>query len=172
MKTKEIKQSVDPSQQGRNSHAMEKRRAIAKNLFQTGKITQKEIAELVGVSERTMSKWVAEGNWDKNLSETIQSVITGIQQELLSYMDIAKKEPDKVLPAKYADARIKTIRSLQLLQENQLNDMQRVSFMTELLEFVTQKMKGEFEMKETCENMSIQDIAHLILNSYINDHTK
>lgn len=35
----------------------------AKQLFLDGKMTSKEIAEIVQVSERTLSKWVSDGKW-------------------------------------------------------------------------------------------------------------
>jgi uncharacterized protein YjcR len=40
------------------------KKEYAKLLYLKENMTQKEIAERVGVSERTMSKWVKEGNWE------------------------------------------------------------------------------------------------------------
>jgi transposase len=40
-----------------------KAKETAKQIFLDGKQTSKEIAQLVGVSERTLSKWVTEEKW-------------------------------------------------------------------------------------------------------------
>ena len=45
--------------------AKTKERKLAEELFATSTRTQKEIAEMVGVSENTLTKWVAEGGWEK-----------------------------------------------------------------------------------------------------------
>lgn len=48
-------------------------RAYARTLFLTTTKTQKEIAEIVGVSEQSLSKWANEGDWEpqrKSLTTT------------------------------------------------------------------------------------------------------
>ena len=43
--------------------SMDKRKEWAKELFIKENLTQKAIADRVGVSENSLSKWVIEGNW-------------------------------------------------------------------------------------------------------------
>lgn len=45
----------------------------AKTLFLTSKMSQKDIAELVSISEKTMSLWVNEEHWDTLKDEITQS---------------------------------------------------------------------------------------------------
>lgn len=44
---------------------IKQKKDYAKTLFIKEKLTQKEIAKRVGVSERSLSKWVNEDNWNK-----------------------------------------------------------------------------------------------------------
>lgn len=37
---------------------------VAMNLYLTGRMTQRAIADLVGCNENTMKKWITDGKWD------------------------------------------------------------------------------------------------------------
>jgi len=76
----------------------------AKLLFVKEKLTQKEIAAKVGVSEVTISKWVKDGKWDQLRStisvtreERLRSTINQLTEldNLIASREIKYRFPDK-----------------------------------------------------------------------------
>jgi len=73
--------------------AKDKERRLAKELFLQGK-RYKEIAQLVGVTEKTLSRWVATGNWKtirdaklntgKTKTDNIKQILSDIADETIS----------------------------------------------------------------------------------------
>lgn len=60
-------------------------RDYAKALFLAGGLTQKEIAEKVGVTEKTLCKWIKDGKWEtlkKSLLTTKQSQLSELYDQL------------------------------------------------------------------------------------------
>lgn len=93
-------------------------RALAKELyFYTGK-TQKEIAGIVGVSEKTLSDWAWEGDWEalkKAVELTPERVVQDLYKELEELNKlIQSREPGyRFADAKEADARRKIVSTIR-----------------------------------------------------------
>ncbi len=67
---------------------------LAEKLYMANELSQKEIAENLDVSEQTICKWVAEGNWAvirKSLT-TSKSQQLALQYEILAYLNKSAKE--------------------------------------------------------------------------------
>lgn len=90
------------------------RRANARKLYMDGKYSQKEIAEIVGVTEKTISNWANQDKWkdqrtasllaDKNIEENEKLALSNLgdmmiskQQERMELMRV--KEEDRDLEA-------------------------------------------------------------------------
>lgn len=83
----------------------------ARNLYVTGQYTQKEIAELVGASEKTISKWKEDGEWEalqtsllttrenelRRLYKMLQNLNDSIDEKAENKIPINSKEADAVL---------------------------------------------------------------------------
>ncbi len=69
---------------------------LAKMLFVNENISQKEIAERLDVTEKTVSKWVKEGDWEKlkvSLLVTKDSQLTALYAQLQAVNDEIKIRP-------------------------------------------------------------------------------
>ena len=69
---------------------------LAKMLFVNENISQKEIAERLDVTEKTVSKWVKEGDWEKlkvSLLVTKDSQLTALYAQLQAVNDEIKTRP-------------------------------------------------------------------------------
>lgn len=63
----------------------ETKKKLAKELFLTNKYQQKEIANMVGVVENTISRWIKDGKWHllrANLTTTKESVLSNWYAQL------------------------------------------------------------------------------------------
>lgn len=101
--------------------AKKKERGLAKRLFIDKLMSQKEIAETVNVTEKTISNWVNDGNWrqlrdaklnnSKSRTENIKKVIeelTNMTLQTLKKIKIAEAEgnQDELLELKKETTRI------------------------------------------------------------------
>lgn len=68
------------------------KRSKAKSLFITNQYTQKEIAELVGVSEKTVSKWKEQDGWESFK----MSLLTTRENELRRLYKMLQKKNDEI----------------------------------------------------------------------------
>jgi len=69
---------------------------LAKILFINDDVSQKEIAERLTLTEKTVGRWVKEGNWEKektSLLVTKESQITSLYSQLQSVNDEIKTRP-------------------------------------------------------------------------------
>lgn len=69
---------------------------LAKVLFVNDGVSQKEIAERLKVTEKTVSKWAKEGNWEKlktSLLVTKDNQLTGLYDQLQAAIDEIKTRP-------------------------------------------------------------------------------
>lgn len=104
-------QKNDPKDQARNLY------------FQTG-LTQTQIAELVGVSQKTISTWMNDGKW-KTLKQTIERAPAVMVEHMISELaeinkNIAAREPGKRFPtSQEVDIRRKILASVAMMQEHQ-----------------------------------------------------
>jgi len=97
-------------------------RSKAKSLYLTGQYDQKEIAELVGASEKSIGKWKGEEEWDsmktsllttrenqlRNLYKILENLNESTLDDIDSGIKVNPKDADAVI--KYTAA----IRSLEL----------------------------------------------------------
>jgi DNA-binding XRE family transcriptional regulator len=74
--------------------------AIAQDLFLDTDKTQKEIAEIVGVTEKTLGKWKTEGDWDmlKSASTvTSRKIIDNLYKRSYDLSLDPKSKPDDII---------------------------------------------------------------------------
>ena len=99
----------------------DKKREFAKLLFLNGKMTQKAIAEDVGVSENTMTAWVKENKWAElreTLVATNEEQIAFLQKQLrlLNEQGIKYLEDDDPKTNPDTDGIIKLTKAIHYLQ--------------------------------------------------------
>lgn len=95
---------------------------LARTLFLSTQLTQKQIAEKVGVAEKTMSKWVNEGKWEaqrKSLTTTRAEQLA-LMYEILAKLNAAAKaalEDDDPTTNPDSDGIIKIASAIQKLEK-------------------------------------------------------
>lgn len=100
----------------------EQKKAWAKTLYTREQITnQKELAETVGVSQQTMSKWVNSENWEsyrKNMLLTREEQLMKLLNELEQINNYISNKPEgtRFADNKEADIRRKLIRDIKDLE--------------------------------------------------------
>ncbi|MDA6068004.1 DUF1804 family protein [Flavobacterium sp. AC] len=113
----------------------------AKSLYIGGGLTQKEIAERVSVTEKTLAKWIKEGKWEnlkKSLLTTKQNQLSFLYDQLdFLNTDISKRD-FKVAVGKEADTIIKITAAINRLEtETSIGDTVEVA--RNFIEFVRQQ---------------------------------
>jgi transcriptional regulator with XRE-family HTH domain len=94
---------------------------LAKILFTREQLDQKVIAKKVGVSERTMSKWVNDFGW-KNLRNRLlvskEEILQGLYEELEEMQTALRKKEvgERFSDSKMADAKLKLTASIRNLE--------------------------------------------------------
>ena len=101
------------------AHRKDKEREVAKELYLQGSKTQKEIAQLVGVTEKTVGNWVEAGQWEllrAGRMSTPRQVITNM-------VEIHKQRTEQILAElaaggtnKYGDELLKMSMAIEKLQ--------------------------------------------------------
>ncbi len=126
------------------------KRNLAQQLYINSDMTQKDIAAYVGTTETTMCKWVEVYGW-KEQKEALQvssrQVVLGLYQELLALDKEIKSREEKVRYAtsKEADARMKIIRSIQLLQK----DVMLPQYVQVMIAFTEHLQQSDLQMAKT-----------------------
>ncbi len=126
--------------------SIKQKKEWAQQLYCEGNITQKAIADKVGVSEKTLSKWANDDNWDRLRKSLLIS-----KQEQLSHMyeqlseinaAIRKKNPgERYANSKEADIMAKITASIeQLEEETNITDVFEVG-----KRFITFMQQNDFE---------------------------
>lgn len=97
------------------------KRAKAKSLYLTGQYSQKEIAELVDVSERSVSKWKDEEDWDSlktSLLTTRENELRRLYKMLQILNDDIDLRAELKIPinSKEADAVLKLTSAIKNLE--------------------------------------------------------
>lgn len=111
---------------------------FAKSLYIGGGLTQKDIAERVSVTEKTLASWIKKEKWDglkKSLLTTKQSQLAFLYDQLdFLNTDISKRE-FKVATGKEADTIIKLTAAINRLEtETSIGDIVEVA--RNFIEFV------------------------------------
>lgn len=123
----------------------------AKLLFTRDNITvQKELAERVGVSEKTMGEWIEEGGWKKlkrNFILTREEQLANLLDELTELNEAIKnkKEGTRFADSKEANVRRFLIRDIKDLETKALLP-ELISALTQLLDFVRKNDLGDAQM--------------------------
>lgn len=97
---------------------LEMKKDLAKILFTREKLEQKVIADRVGVSEKTVSSWVNDGNWRKER----QLLLISKQDQLNSFYSQLEKlneqieSKDGIPDSKQADIQIKLSNSIRNME--------------------------------------------------------
>jgi len=94
---------------------------LAKILYTREKLEQKIIAKKVGVSEKTLSKWVNEFAWKKLRNRLLvgkEELLNDMYNELQSLQDAIKnkEEGNQYCDAKQADIKVKLTASIRNLE--------------------------------------------------------
>lgn len=116
----------------------ETEKEYAKLLFIKEGLSQKEIAERVKVTEKTISKWVNEGNWcglKRSMMSTRTQIITGLQNQMERWQIAIEQREGGLASTKEADVLIKLASGIKKL-ENELGVGDTVTVCIELINFV------------------------------------
>jgi Phage terminase small subunit. len=118
----------------------ESKKKLAKELYLSGKHNQKDIAKMVEISERSLSKWVNEGKWEllrANLTTTKESVLSNWYAQLAEMnKTISEREPGKRFPSSgESDRMIKISAAIKKL-ETETGIAEITSVCISLCEFV------------------------------------
>ena len=152
--------------------AKDKEKRTAKELYLLGK-SQKEIAELVNVTEKTISRWVAVGNWKvirnskvntgKTKTENIKQILSdiaeetiGINREIESTTDRERQKELRKTRNQLADEAAKWNKALE-----NLDSENKVSFTTylQIFEEIFSNLR-DFDQKLYMKTLDFQE--HLI----------
>lgn len=125
---------------------------FAKALYIGGGITQKEIAERISVTEKTLTKWIKDGKWEslkKSLLTTKQNQLSFLYDQLdFINTDISKRDY-KVAVGKEADTIIKLTAAINRLEtETSIGDTVEVA--RNFIEFVRPQ---DLELAKTITNL-------------------
>ena len=100
------------------ANTKDKEKLLAQELYLTGKHTQKQIAGMVGVTEKTVSAWVEAGNWEV-LRAALFSTPAQVRANML---EIQKARTEQILEAvrgksteKFGDEMLKMAKSIEQL---------------------------------------------------------
>lgn len=117
-------------------------RELAAQLFMNTNMSQKEIAENVGVSEKTISGWALEGKWEnlKTAKQTTYAESLADMQFLLNRM--LQKKKDKMEADTYtkedSDSILELTKSINLL-EGKIPLRTKIQVLEEFMDFIPQK---------------------------------
>lgn len=123
----------------------------AKLLFTRDNITvQKELAERVGVGEKTMGEWIEDGGWKKlkrNFILTREEQLANLLDELTELNEAIKnkKEGERYADSKEANVRRFLIRDIKDLETKALLP-ELISSLTQLLDFVRRNDLADAQM--------------------------
>lgn len=125
---------------------------FAKSLYIGGGLTQKEIAERVSVTEKTLTSWIKKEKWDglkKSLLTTKQTQLAFLYDQLdFLNTDISKRD-FKVADGKEADTIIKLTAAINRLEtETSIGDTVEVA--RNFIEFVRPQ---DLELAKTITNL-------------------
>lgn len=111
---------------------------FAKVLFVNDNVTQKEIAERLTVTEKTVSKWIKEGEWEKmkkSILVTKNSQLSMLYDQLDFINNDIKLRDYKIATTKEADVISKLTASIKKL-ETETNVGETIEVSKQLIQFI------------------------------------
>jgi transcriptional regulator with XRE-family HTH domain len=113
---------------------------FAKAIYLREHVTQKEIADRVGISQVTLSKWVNDGKWDDlktaiSITRNEQIGVLYTQLKAINDMIAAREKGQNFATPKEADAILKLATSISKM-EQEPGLMEAVSVAEEFLRFL------------------------------------
>jgi transcriptional regulator with XRE-family HTH domain len=99
--------------------AKDNERKLAETLYVDGNSSQKEIAEQLGVAEKTVSGWKEKYNWDKlrvAKRTTKAEIIDGLYKSVAVIIKRAEDEDKRPLNTVESDQIVKLTRSIEVLE--------------------------------------------------------
>lgn len=133
-------------------------REYARVLFVSENLSQKEIADRVGVTEKTLGKWIEEGDWKKlkrSLLTTKQTQIGQLYDQLAFINDEIAGRDYKVATVKEGDVISKLTASIQKL-ETETSIAETVEVARNVIEFVRQSNLDDAKKLTTWFDLYIQ----------------
>lgn len=126
--------------------SLKQKKEWAQHLYCQNEMTQKAIAEKVGVSEKTLSKWVNEENWERLRKSLLIS-----KQEQLAMLYDQVDEINKFIRLKKAGERFADSKEADILSKltKSIEQMEEETNITDVVEvckrFITFLQKHDFE---------------------------
>lgn len=117
----------------------QKEKLLAMELYTGTRLSQKDIAQRVGVREATMSRWVADGGWETlrtAVSITRKALLQKAYQNLQRINEHIENECQGLPNKKTLDAKNAIIREIQTLDKGDSLSL-AVAIMEEFHEFVS-----------------------------------
>jgi transposase len=119
------------------------KRELARELYLNTNKSQKEIAEIVDVTEKTISNWCRDNDWEatrKTILFNPEARIKALNNELMQIeAHIAGKEDgERFADSKLSDVRIKIIRSIHLLN-SEVTLAQKVAIIMKFMDALAAK---------------------------------
>jgi len=102
-----------------NKNLISDKEYLAKILFTREHLEQKVVAKRVGVSEKTMSKWVNAGNWKALRNRLLigkDEQLSNMYEQLANLNEAIKENPFKHGDSKQGDIQIKLTASIKNLE--------------------------------------------------------
>ena len=137
----------------------ENKREVARTLFVHGKMTQKEIATKLEVTEQTISRWAKKDHWDdlkRNIRCGKQEILRSLYAELEALQGAVEK--GKYADSKTADIRRKLITDIRQL-ETQYSIDATVQIGIDFCEFL-KNIDKDFAIK-------VSDYYHAFINEQL-----
>lgn len=142
----------------------ERKKGLAKVLYlQEKNITQKEIAERIEVSEKTVSDWIKNEKWEglrRNILLTRQEQLVMMQDELSELNTFILNQPEG---QRFADFKIAQVRN-QLVKN--IKDLETKAMLPEMINALTRFL--DFVRKENLEEAQLlADYTDLFIKSQL-----
>ena len=116
----------------------ETEKEYAKLLFIKHGLNQKQVAERVKVTEKTLAKWIIDGKWNdqkRSLMSTRTNIIRELENQIELWKDTIANREDKLVSPKEADMLIKLVSGIKKF-ETEIGVGEIVTTMMELISFI------------------------------------
>lgn len=143
---------------GKNS-ALAQKKQHAHDIFMSTEMTQKEIAEIVQVSEKTMSNWVIKGDWDKTKNLKIASKEQAVGNLYKILVELTK-DPQNV----NADAISKVTKSIETISDDRVNIPNRIETYRSLINWMRKHPDADIELIKKINLWQNEHIQELVSN--------